>query len=359
VGRRSLALAVFVLAFGLLAQSAVALVPAGPRLAVSKLGPGGGGKIYTLGPDASQRRTLLTGSTKKLPLPFGKVAWAPDGSRLAVVGISAAKPGRSGYPTQIFLVPADGGEPQPLSGTRDGSNPVFSPDGHTIAFAKQKVTLELNKKDELVYQSVSIWLLDLQTGTTRRITPWRNRLVQIPSSFSPDGSVLAFTRYVADKRPEAIGINFDGSAASVLVSGSAIEPVFSPDGSRIAFLRGPTREVVRHRKYRGGGSSTTRWSVRLTDLYTTRYGGGELRRLTKTPKLGESEPSWDPSGQRLAYMEASPLASQMAAAGFGARLRAINADGTCVTDLLHFPNAMLYGPAWQPGPGREAGPISC
>jgi Tol biopolymer transport system component len=301
---------------------------------------------------------LLAAKGQDLPVPWSEAAWSPEGAQLVLAGLTTHRPEKNGWPKQLFLLAAGGGEPQPLSGTREGTHPVFSPDGHTIAFAREKVVLRLNSDDELVYHSASIWLADLTSGKTRQVTPWRNRLRQYPSSFSPDGSVLAFTRYVADKPPEAIGINFDGSAASVLVRGSAIEPVFSPDGARIAFVRGPTREVARRRKYRGG-SRTTRWAARLADLFTVRYSGGELRRLTKTPTADESEPSWDPSGQRIAYVETSPLASQVAAFGMGSRVRAINADGTCKTDILHFRNPILYGPAWQPGPGREAGPISC
>ncbi len=358
VSRRLLVLLVTCLAFGSLAQSVAALAPDGPRLAFSRLGPGSGGELYTAGPEGGQRRSLLPEKGRKRPLPWGKAAWSPDGSRLAISGLTLSQPGKSGYPSQLFLVSADGGEPEPLPGTREGASPVFSPDGRTLAFARERVVLRLNERNEIAYQSTSIWLLDLPSGNTRQITPWRNRLSQVPSSFSPDGSVLALTRHVADRPPEAIGISFDGSTASVLVRGSAIEPMFSPDGSRIAFVRGPIREVVRHREHRGG-SETTRWIVRLGDLYSVRYGGGELRRLTETPKLIETEPSWDPSGQRLAYLEVDPFRAESGASDLGRRLRAINADGTCGTELLHFANSLLYGPSWQPGPGREAGPISC
>ena len=123
----------------------------------------------------------------------------------------------------------------------------------------------------LIYRSVSVWLVDIETGKRRQLTPWRDGLDQAPSSFSPDGSVLATTRSVDEKRPEAIAIDVDAATASALIPGSASDPVFSPDGSRIAFLRGPTR---------GFGKKQ--------DLYTASPGGGELRRLTKTPRLNET-----------------------------------------------------------------------
>jgi hypothetical protein len=38
---------------------------------------------------------------------------------------------------------------------------------------------------------------------------------------------------------------------------------------------------------------------------------------------------------------------------------AINADGTCLTQVLSDPETTLFGSTWQPGVGRAAGPISC
>ena len=37
----------------------------------------------------------------------------------------------------------------------------------------------------------------------------------------------------------------------------------------------------------------------------------------------------------------------------------INADGSCPTRILSVPGVAFLSPAWQPGPGREADPISC
>jgi hypothetical protein len=36
----------------------------------------------------------------------------------------------------------------------------------------------------------------------------------------------------------------------------------------------------------------------------------------------------------------------------------VNADGTCLTRLLSIEVGNFYGSAWQPGPGRQAGPIA-
>ena len=45
--------------------------------------------------------------------------------------------------------------------------------------------------------------------------------------------------------------------------------------------------------------------------------------------------------------------------GVGAEIHEVNADGTCATKVAAQRRATLFGATWQPGPGREAGPISC
>ena len=45
--------------------------------------------------------------------------------------------------------------------------------------------------------------------------------------------------------------------------------------------------------------------------------------------------------------------------GFGDTIVQINADGSCRAEVLSSPRAAYFGAAWQPGPGREAGPIGC
>lgn len=43
----------------------------------------------------------------------------------------------------------------------------------------------------------------------------------------------------------------------------------------------------------------------------------------------------------------------------GDALMAINADGTCLKRVYTDRETTLYAATWQPGPGREAGPILC
>jgi hypothetical protein len=268
--------------------------------------------------------------------------------------------GYNSFPrTTIALVSEDGGAIEPVPGTAGGLGPVFSPDGQQIAFAREMRRWKRNDEGgvDTVYESASIWIVGLGGGAPRQLTPWRNRLIQYPSSFAPDGARLAFTRFVAARSPEAIEMRLDGSADSVIAR-NALDPVYSPDSRRIAFLRGPLRTIVKRSRDENSSNVSVTWA-RLTDVFVRDANGGGLRQLTFTPRAAEAAPSWDPSGQRLAYAEMKPFSPESAGLGVGSTIREVNADGTCSIAVVTAPVSAHYAAAWQPGPGREAGPISC
>ena len=240
----------------------------------------------------------------------------------------------------------DGSRPTMVAG--GGFGPVFAPDGKTIAFARQPSDLRGNDRGglDLTSESTSIWLADLVSGQLRQLTSWRSGLVNAPSSFSPDGSVLAYSQVRENGDHRALAMPVGGGPATLLAR-DATEPVFSPDGERVAFLRG-------HRKaFRFREGTVIDF---LTDLFVARSDGSEARRLTMTPTARELFPSWDPSGSRLAYTEMNVPGGIF---GFGDAIVQVNADGSCPSEILTSPRLAYFGPVWRPGPGREAGRIDC
>lgn len=322
------------LALLLAAPVASATAPEGPRLAVAKfsLRPQ---RLELLSVDqfGAQPVRIAGGgrSTRPLPYPFAFLSWSPDGSQLAFSGFTAGARGGRAPSLKLFLVSAEGGRPRAVAGTDGGFGPVFSPDGHTIAFTRFR--------ERRRFESAAIWTVDLLTGAQRRLTPWRDGLEHIASSFSPDGSTLLATR--ADERrtgtPEPVALRLDGGPTTrLLIDG--LFPVYSPDGTEVALFR-----------ERGEDS----------DLFVLDLAGGALRRLTRTPRNLELFASWDPSGERLAFIRFSSANTEAADAGFGDSIVQVNADGTCPTKTLSAPRAAFYVPAWQPGPGRSPGRIAC
>ncbi|HET7485747.1 MAG TPA: hypothetical protein VFJ64_10295 [Solirubrobacterales bacterium] len=343
--------------FALGAANAQATVPEGPRLAfvrfaVEPLAL----EVVTSDSAGLQRQTVAGGSrrVRPLPTPLDALSWSPDGSLIA---FSALPEGifSKGSRTKIFVVGADGSGLREVAGTAGGLDPVFAPDGHTIAFSRNRERKRGTGHggEKTVYESTTTWLADLNGAAPRRLTPWRDRLRISPTSFSPDGAVLALARTGGRRFPELVAMHLDRSSSAVLAR-DATDGVYSPDGTEIAFLR--PRE--RSRAHRSHGGRATAGVETTTDLFAMKADGSDPRQLTATPGKLELWPSWDPSGQRLAFARLRG-GGLLGLIGFGDSIVEMNADGTCPETVLASRNFAFYGPAWQPGPSREAGRIDC
>jgi Tol biopolymer transport system component len=340
------ALGAGMLALLLAATVAVAVAPEGPRLAVAKFSLEAR-RLELLSVDqfgAQPFRIAGGGRTAKpLPYPFAFLSWSPDGSQLAFSGFVAGA-GQEAPQLKLYLASAEGGRPSAVPGTVNGFGPVFAPDGRTLAFTRfrerESVTQGKNGKVRRHrYASATVWTVDLATGAQRRLTPWRNGLEHIASSFSPDGSTLLATRADARRtgRTEPVALRLDGGPTTrLLVDG--LFPVYSPDGTEVAVFREQGED---------------------SDLFVLDLASGALRRLTRTPRNVELFASWDPSGERIAFVRFSSAGTEAASIGFGDSVMQVNADGTCPTKTLSAPRTAFLVPAWQPGPGREAGRIAC
>lgn len=257
--------------------------------------------------------------------------------------------------TRIYVVNADGTGLRGIPGAGGGFNPVLSPDGRTLTFsrARERQRGLPNGGETTVYRSYSVWLLDMDGSTARQLTPWRNGVLDYPSAFSPDGSTLAISRErikaKVSTRFSAIAIRLDGSGERLLAR-NAIDPVYSPDGTRLALIATGKRRTITRRD--------AAVIFTETELAVAAADGSGLRKLTRTPAVVEVQPSWNPSGQRLAYTHLPVNLSTFSLQG-GNSIMQINTDGSCRTRVLSFPRAFVYGATWQPGPGREAGLISC
>ncbi len=343
---------------GVVAASAQATAPEGPRLAFVRFAIRPFAlEVVTSDAAGLQRQTIAGGSSRArpLPLPTDAPSWSPDGSLIAF----SAWPGRipakeSQKKAKIYVIGADGTGLREVPGTGGGIDPVFAPDGHTIAFSRSRERKRATRHggERTVYASETTWLADLSGAAPRRLTPWRNRLRESPTSFSSDGAVLALARSGGRRFPELVALRLDGSGSTVLAR-DATDGVYSPDGAEIAFLR----VHAGSRSHRSHGSRGTAAVEATTDLYAMRSDGSESRQLTDSPGKLEVWPSWDPSGRRLVV--AQIRGGLLGALGFGDSIVEMNADGTCPETVLASHNLAFYGPTWQPGPGREAGPIAC
>ena len=353
--RRGLGLGGVLSLLGLMAcGSAQAVVaPEGPRLALTQISfnPVRADLLTVDSTGALPVRLAGKGARSRFLLePLSRPTWSPDGGLIAFAATLGGK-GSVGK-TQVFVVRPDGIGLRPLPGTRGGSNPVFAPDGRSLVFSRYKQRTRPGSRGRRVvtYASTSVWRLDLDDGQQQRLTPWRDGLHFFAYSFSPDGSALALTR-IDEKLGEAYDavLLWLATGNVELLMGEAQEPMFSPDGSALVLVR---------ESFRGVLFGSGREFEATSDLYLLDREHLSLRRLTRTPGEYESAPSWDPSGSRLAYVE-TPNESPLSIFGFGKAVKGINSDGSCRHELAVYPRLAFYGVAWQPGPGREAGPIAC
>jgi Tol biopolymer transport system component len=328
------------------AAHALAAAPEGPRLALIEFGAKPDRLVLnSIDPSGGQPLQIAGGGKRVRPLPmiFDAPSWSGDGSSIAFTGIGGKVEGSSGFAlegTQIYVVGADGSGLRPVPGTTESLRPVLSPDGRTITFTRIRERRRRDRRggEELIYRSWSVWFADTAGGRSVRLTPWRNGLLMTASSFSPDGSTLVVSRKKNERADaELIAMRLDGSGSAVIAR-HASGGVYSPDGTRLAFLRVDRK-----------GDS---------DLFTIGVDGSDRRRLTRTPKGLEVWPSWDPSGRRLVVTRVSGEGERRFF-GLGNAVVEMNADGSCPKTILKDRNVAFYGATWQPGPGREAGPIAC
>jgi Tol biopolymer transport system component len=359
------AIVLTLLGLGLLASSAVASAPPGPRLATVELINTKGSErdepttapflaLTTFGPSGQKQRHPLKQRFAEghglVPLPFSGPSWSGDGSLIAFVG-------SKGKANGIYVADADGGHLHLVKGTKRGRDPVIAPDGMTLAFSRSRTHFPKPTRHGIAgrfYSSTTTWIVNLGGGRARRLTNWRNDVDYRPESFSPDGSLLAMTKRDDRLNGPRIALLHVGGGEVTELEVPGEEATISPDGKQIAFAGylDPTRiETEEDHDYDIG------------ELYTMSLDGSQVKRLTYNSDKIESSPSWDPSGQRLAYVETKADTSFVAGLALlfptGNAIETINVDGSCRKLVRSSEKVALYGAAWQPGAERGAGRIAC
>jgi WD40-like Beta Propeller Repeat len=308
--------------------------PARPAAEIAVWGPSGAIRIVRIGDSGAGRRRLVgIGDVRRFFLD--RVAWSPDGRRLAFT----AESGLGYRQINIWTVDGDGGDLRRVTRTGDALWPVWAPDGRSIVYARLE---DLGRdSDGSLDHSSSLWAIDPDGSNPRRLSDPAAGVIERPWSFAPDGSRLAITR----ARPPALErraartrialVDLDGSGEREL-GGTGTDPAFSPDGSRIAYASA---------RDRNGTLDYGDLSTVATELYLMDADGSNRRRLTRTRRVDELTPSWSPAGTTLAYTRGRPYQNAEVYS-----IWQVNPDGSCPAALLagRARGAWYASPVWRP-----------
>jgi TolB protein len=258
----------------------------GARLVFGRSAPSGNPtEIATMDASGGDLQVLTDLRTSSMAPTF-----SPDG-RVAFFSVFGAPPAGPDMPppAEIYSVAADGSDRRRL--TRDKqiqTDAEWSPDGDTIAFSQWRPV-----KGQPGVFDIGLSLMDADGSDQRPLLRASGHRDIATQSWSPDGTQLVVEwispkpsgRKRGDRQSDIAVVAADGSSKRFLTRTEAneTEPVWSPDGTMIAFSSD---------RHSGGGRRSER-NGPAYEIYTMRADGTDVRRITRN-RVPDVYPDWQP-----------------------------------------------------------------
>ena len=188
------------------------------RIAVSLRSSGGLLELASVEPDGSSF-TVIPIDTGKIGEPWLE-AWSPDGGRL-VVATSTTGSG----PDALWVMNADGSDPVRIAEATNVYQMSWSPDGTQIAYAADTP------------HDSGIHVVNADGTHDRPIALAPASAHQFSASFSPDGSQIVFDQGTGNNTDLFVTTADGTNVRELTFTGTDYSPSWSPDGSRIVFSR--------------------------------------------------------------------------------------------------------------------------
>ncbi|NOZ79990.1 MAG: peptidase S41 [Acidobacteria bacterium] len=250
--------------------------PGGKRIAYVR----GRGDLVVMNADGTGNTVLFT------HWETPEFHWSPDGRWIAY-----AIPDMS-YNTEVWIVPSDGGTPYNVSRHPDEDvSPVWSPDGRRLVW--------LTKRHADTMDVWGVWLRRVDDERTPEgwlhVFESKKKAAAKAAKGAEKGAAKkqGGTATAAPQVKIEFGRLWQRARGITVLKGDEAEPLVSKDGARIFFTANPDGE---------------------RDLYSIRFDGRDLKRLTKGGQAPEAL-QLGPKGKQIFYLDKNGRIKRVAVSG--------------------------------------------